>query len=133
VVPWTVVRSAEDASAIAERLVAAPRAFNGSTAVGEAIYFATELLAAAPAAERRVIDVSGDGSFNAGRGTHVARNAAVAAGIVINGLPILGEEEGLEAWYRENVQGGARSFTLPARSAEEFRDTLLAKLLREIS
>jgi hypothetical protein len=133
VIPWTIVRTAEDAGAIAERLSAAPRAFNGSTAVGEAIYFAAGLFAGAPAAERRVIDVSGDGSYNAGRGTHVARDAAVAAGIVVNGLPILGEEEGLEAWYRENVQGGARSFTLPARSAAEFRDTLLAKLLREIS
>ena len=39
---------------------------------------------------RHVIDVSGDGSNNRGRSvTRPARDEAVAAGVVINGLPIL--------------------------------------------
>jgi hypothetical protein len=130
VVPWTVLRMAEDAEAAAARLLEAPRAFSGSTAVGEAIHFAIDLLAVAPAANRRVIDVSGDGRVNSGRPAGPAR---VAAGIVINGLPILDVEVGLEDWYRENVQGGDGSFTLPARTLRDFRRALLAKLIREIS
>jgi hypothetical protein len=133
VVPWTVLRMAEDAEAAAARLLEAPRAFSGSTAVGEAIHFAIDLLAVAPAANRRVIDVSGDGRVNSGRPAGPARDAAVAAGIVINGLPILDVEVGLEDWYRENVQGGDGSFTLPARTLRDFRRALLAKLIREIS
>ena len=39
-------------------------------------------------AERRVIDVSGDGTSNSGRAVTEARDEAVAAGITINGLAI---------------------------------------------
>lgn len=133
IVPWTIVHSAESAAAVADLLLAAPRAFNGSTAVGEAIEFATDLMAKGPEAERRVIDVSGDGRVNAGGPANVARDAAVAAGITVNGLPILDVEEGLEAWYRANVQGGPRSFTMPARTIEDFRASFLSKIVREIS
>lgn len=133
IVPWTVVRSAEAAEAVAQLLVTAPRAYNGSTAVGEAIEFAASLLAKGPPAERRIIDVSGDGRANAGGPAGTARDAAVAAGITVNGLPILDVEEGLESWYRANVQGGPRSFTMPARTLTDFREAFLAKLVREIS
>ena len=43
------------------------------------------------AGDRRVIDVSGDGPNNRGRPVTAARDAAVAQGIVINGLPILND------------------------------------------
>jgi hypothetical protein len=133
VVPWTILRTAEEAGAVASRVLGAPRAFSASTAVGEAIYFAVGLLASAPDVERLVIDVSGDGRVNSGRPAGPARDAAVDAGAVINGLPILDVEVGLEDWYRENVQGGDGSFTMPARTLSDFRDALLAKLIREIS
>lgn len=133
VVPWTIVRSEETAAAIAAQIIAAPRAYNGSTGVGEAIEFGIDLLAKGPSAERRVLDVSGDGRVNAGGPADRARDAAVAAGITVNGLPILDVEEGLEAWYRANVQGGPRSFTMPARTLADFREALLAKIVREIS
>jgi hypothetical protein len=133
IVPWTMVRTAEEAYTVAARLLAAERAFADSTAVGEAIYFGLEVLATAPPAERRVIDVSGDGRVNAGRPASVARDMAVSDGVVVNGLPILDVEVGLEEWYRAHVQGGPGSFTLPARSLRDFRDALLTKLIREIS
>lgn len=133
VVPWTVIRTAEEAESFAARLLAARRAFSQWTAVGEVIYFATDLLGTAPSADRRVIDVSGDGRVNAGRPAGPARDIAVADGIILNGLPILDVEPGLEEWYRDNVQGGYGSFTIPARSLSDFRRALLAKLIREIS
>ena len=43
------------------------------------------------AGERRVIDISGDGPNNRGRSVTMARDEAVAQGIVINGLPILND------------------------------------------
>ena len=133
VVPWIRIRTAEEARAFAAQLLAAERAFSTFTAVGEAIHFAVDLLGTAPSAGRRVIDVSGDGSDNEGRQAGPARDRAVAAAIVVNGLPILDVEPGLEEWYRKNVQGGHGSFTIPARSLADFRNALLAKLIREIS
>jgi hypothetical protein len=133
IVPWTTIQTAEETQVLVAQLLNARRAFQGSTAVGDAILFGTDLLAAAPSAERQVIDISGDGHGNAGRPASIARERALAAGIVVNGLPILDVELGLEEWYRENVQGGEGSFTIPARSISDFRDALLAKLVREIS
>jgi len=133
VVPWTTVQSAEDAASVSKRLAAAPRRLSGSTAVGEAIWIALDLLDRAPPAERQVIDVSGDGRANAGRATWEARDEAVRRGAIVNGLPILDVEIGVEDWYRDNVQGGPRSFTMPARTLGDFTRALLAKLIREIS
>ena len=80
-------------------------------------------LARAPfSAERRTIDVSGDGTNNAGRDVGQARDEALALGITINGLAILSETPlpwnpehtnpagGLAKYYRDNVIGGPGSF-----------------------
>ena len=71
---------------------------------------------------RRTIDVSGDGTNNAGRDVTLARDEAVAKGITINGLVILSATPlpwnpdhtnppgGLEHYYRNNVVGGPGAF-----------------------
>ena len=84
-----------------------------------------------------VIDVSGDGSQNqdptsAPITTAAARNAAAAAGIKINGLPILGSEIGLEQWYIDNVKT-ADGFVTPAASFTDFDQAVQRKIVREIS
>jgi hypothetical protein len=132
-VPWTVLRSAGDAEELARAIEAMPRAFSDFTAIGDAIDFTVRLLAAAPAAERRVIDVSGDGANNSGGMVEVARDAAVAAGIVINGLPILGNEPGLEDYYRDRVIGGEGAFLIAAEDPGDFPRAMRAKLEREIA
>jgi len=50
----------------------------------------------------------GDGRQNSGEvATAVARDDAIAHGIIINGLPITsGAEPDVDAWYRDNVIGG---------------------------
>ncbi|SFE26805.1 DUF1194 domain-containing protein [Methylobacterium sp. 13MFTsu3.1M2] len=147
-VDWMVIASAQDAAAFAARLGAVPRPFYGRTAIGSAIGFAADLLARAPfRAERRVIDISGDGTGNAGRPIAEARDAAVAAGITVNGIVILTEPEGmpaflkehtnpaggLAAYYRSVVIGGEGAFVMTAESFAAFGRSLIAKLVREIS
>ena len=147
-VDWTVIASAQDAAAFAATLGAAPRPFYGRTAIGSALEFATALLARAPfRSERKVIDISGDGTGNAGRPIAEAREAAVAAGATINGIVILTDPEGmpgflrehtnpaggLAAYYRSFVIGGEGAFVMSAESFEAFGRALIAKLVREIS
>ena len=68
VVDWTVIADAESARSFGGKLVELPRSFSGSTAISHAIDFAMIQLERAPfKAERRVIDVSGDGTNNSGR------------------------------------------------------------------
>ncbi len=80
-----------------------------------------------------MIDISGDGSNNRGRPVTQARDDAVRAGVVINGLPILALEPWLDKYYFENVIGGPGSFMIPAESYEKFADAVLRKLVLEIA
>src|SRR5205814_9074873 len=77
VVDWTVVRDEEAAGGIAATMIAAPRSFLGRTSISAAIDYSLERLAAAPPqAEKRIIDVSGDGTNNSGRPVTEARDQA---------------------------------------------------------
>lgn len=134
VVGWTVIESEETARAFGSAITETPRLFSDVTAVGEAILFGTRLLINAPfEAERRIIDVSGDGSNNNGRPAPVARDLAVEAGLTINGLPILGNEAGLDNYYRDNVIGGPGAFMIVVKDYRSFAEAVLDKLVREIA
>ena len=51
----------------------------------------------------------------------LARDDAVRAGIIINGLPILSVEPNLDRYYFGYVIGGPGSFMIPAESYESLR------------
>ena len=76
VVDWAVIRNATDARAFAASLSGAPRSFVGRTAIGSAINFALALLSEVKfGTDRRVIDVSGDGTSNQGGIVTLAKNS----------------------------------------------------------
>jgi hypothetical protein len=118
VVPWTVLRRPDELTALANRVRAANRSWvHTKTDPGVGIAAADNLLAAETlAADRQVIDVSGDGRQNTGElDTAEARDAAVSHGVTVNGLPITcGDERELDDWYRANVIGGPGSFLIVA-------------------
>jgi hypothetical protein len=86
-----------------------------------------------PPGTRRVIDVSGDGANNSGRPPADARDDAVAAGVVINGLPILNIEPDLDVHYREQVIGGPGSFMVAIETYDQFAEAIVRKLVTEIA
>ncbi|MFO1034344.1 MAG: DUF1194 domain-containing protein [Hyphomicrobiales bacterium] len=81
--------------------------------------------------DRRVIDISGDGIDNAGTDLQAAREAAASAHVEVNGLPI-GDEEGLQDYYRTKVIVGPDAFTVPARDFYDYPRAIKEKLLREL-
>jgi hypothetical protein len=130
---WTVIRDAASAQAFADQVATAPRLiYGGATSISGALQFALRQLPAAPPAERAVIDLSGDGASNQGAPVADARQAALAAGITINGLAIVNEEPDLETYYRTEVIGGPGAFAIAAKDYEDFAQAILRKLLREI-
>lgn len=138
-VPWRVVGGADDAEGFAAEIAALPTSRRMGTSISRALAFATLLLEQdGVTSERRIVDVSGDGVNNIGPSVTAARDGAVAHGITINGLPVLvaGEHSGrpdLERYFEECVIGGPGAFVLSAHSREEMADTVLRKLLIEIS
>src|SRR3984957_16767842 len=81
VIDWTTIGDADSAKGFGDRLIEAPRSFADRTSISGAIEFAMGQLDKAPyEAARRTIDVSGDGTNNAGRDVALARDEAVAKG-----------------------------------------------------
>lgn len=146
VVNWTDIHDAETARLFVDRMKAAGRSFWGRTSISAGIDHAAGMLAAIGfETTRRVIDVCGDGTNNAGREATEARDAAVTAGVTINGLTIINENPapwtsahvqppgGLAKYYRENVIGGPGSFVLEVHNFEGFGEAMTRKLISEIA
>jgi hypothetical protein len=143
-VDWTLIDGQESAEGFAGQLLLPPRPFAASTAIGEAITYAAREFERCPyPAERRTIDISGDGTNTNGLPAEIGRDRAVAAGITINGLAILSDTPspwnpnhthppgGLDGWYRENVIGGTGAFLLSVMGFETFAFAMVNKLTRE--
>jgi len=135
VLPWTLLKDEASVTAFANAIEQAPRQlYSGGTSISGAIDHAMRLLPSAPhKGFKRVIDISGDGANNRGRSVTEARDDAVRAGAIINGLPILALEPYLDKYYFDNVIGGTGSFMIPAESYEKFADAVLRKLVLEIA
>ena len=146
VIDWTLIDGAKAAQSFGDRLLESPRSFADRTSISGGIDFAVAQFAHAPfTAERRAIDVSGDGTNNAGREVDHARDEALALGLTINGLAILSERPlpwnpehtnppgGLTNYYREHVVGGPGAFVLEARDFNSFGQALIKKLIAEIA
>ncbi len=133
--PWRRVADKASADELAAMIQVMPRLlYSGGTSISGAIDHAATLFPPAPfVGTRRVIDVSGDGANNRGRSAHEARDAAVRAGITINGLPILALEPGLDNYYRDSVIGGDTAFMVVAESYETFGSAVRRKLIQEIA
>jgi len=141
-VPWREISNAEEATAFAEELRKAPYKPGSTTSISGGIDFSVQILEKSGIrAIRRVIDMSGDGYSDYGRPVRAARDAAVKAGIIINGLPIMNERASfrtkiptdLDKYYTENVTGGRGSFTLVVRKLDDFNRLVLQKLILEIA
>ena len=143
VVPWTIIDGAESAGQFARALLAAPRLASGPNAIGSALATAHALIETnAIDGTRKVIDFSADSAYSFG-GIPVAsaRAAAIAAGIVINGLAILCRDcisgrpvdYDLEAAFAALIVGGPGSFVITADGDSRFAQAVRRKMVLEIA
>ena len=146
VIDWMLIDGPKTAQAFGDRLLESPRSFADRTSISGGIDAAVAELARAPfSADRRTIDVSGDGTNNAGRDIGQARDDALALGITINGLAILSATPlpwnpehtnppgGLAEYYRKNVIGGPGAFVMVAENFKSFGQAIINKLIAEIA
>ncbi len=109
IIPWRVIDGPETADAVAEEILKTPIRRASRTSISGAIYFAMPLFEANPyPGLRRVIDISGDGPNNNGAPILPARDAALAKGITINGLPIMVKEPSCRPWISRTSTGTTR-------------------------
>lgn len=139
---WQIIEDAKSAEAFVAQLRDTPIRRARRTSVTGAIEFALDRLQRAKLRPiRRVIDVSGDGPNNDGGPILAARARALAAGITINGLPIVLNRpfnssfdiDNLDEYYEDCVIGGPGSFMLAIRERDQFASAIRAKILREVA
>ncbi len=146
VIDWTAIGDADSAKSFGDRLLEAPRSFADRTSISGAIEFSLAQFDKAPfASARHTIDVSGDGTNNAGRDVAALRDEAVAKGVTINGLVILSDNPmswnpdhtnppgGLANYYRNNVIGGAGAFVMVAQDFNSFGKAIVGKMIAEVA
>ena len=132
-IPWTRAHTTLDAGRLADQAQLMTRAFVLSdTAPAEAIRFALPLFDLVPDCKIRVIDVSGDGTPNAGSDTRSARNLAERNGVTINGIAIESLGLAITNFYRGAIIT-RDGFVITARTHREYPDAIRRKILRELS
>jgi hypothetical protein len=142
VVPWRLIEGPESADAVAAEIAAAPFRRASRTSISGALEFAKPLFDhSGYRGLRRVIDVSGDGANNSGRLIAPMRDEVIAAGITINGLPIMLKRanagtmdiENLDVYYEDCVIGGPGAFVVPIRERSKFIEATRMKLVLEVA
>jgi Ca-activated chloride channel family protein len=132
-IPWRRMTTPGDVRAFALEARAMPRAFVMSdTAVGALIAEALGHFGPVADCKRRVIDISGDGSDNAGTDPTAGRRAAEAQGVQINALAIEGIGVAITNFYRTRVIT-RDGFVMTARGHTTYAETLRQKILREVA
>lgn len=147
-VPWTLVDGPAAASGFAAALEAVDlQALRRGTAVGDALRYAGALFEESPfEGGRRVVNVASDGVQNAGPDLGPARAALLAAGVTINGMPILASAErpdprrhgmswnaAVTRFFAMELVGGPSSFVEVAEGPDDLVPAVRRKLLREIN
>ena len=136
VLPWTMIRSAEDLRVAGHALAGAERSTRGfQTALGHALGFAARYFGEAPACSAQTIDVSGDGESNHGFTPSAAYGMFPLRNVTVNALAI-GRSVGLDnlvVYYRRAVIRGPGSFVEQAVDYADFERAMRRKLRREVA
>jgi Protein of unknown function (DUF1194) len=143
VIDWTLLDSEQAIEAFVHQLDSAPISRMMRTSITGAIRYSIPLFDRVRwVPERKVLDISGDGSNNDGGPVTEARDDAVDKGISINGLPIFNDrpnptgfpnDPDLDRYYEGCVIGGPRSFVIVANDFVNFAEAVRKKLLQEIA
>lgn len=142
IISWRIIDGPESADAVAAEIMKAPLRRASRTSISGAINYGMQMFAENPyKGLRRVIDVSGDGPNNNGELVTIARDAAIAIGVIINGLPVMVKQtsyvtmdiEQLDYYYEDCVIGGPGSFVIPIKERAKFQEAIRTKLLLEVA
>lgn len=144
-VPWTTIDSAQSLDLVIETLAQTDRkAANPGTALGQAMWFGINMLAAQTDCARLVLDISGDGKSNLGPLPRNVKTVAQSQGVTINALVIASASpsadgevldtniDTLSDYFRTEVITGPSAFVESTLGFEGYTKAMRRKLLREL-
>ncbi len=145
--PWRLVDGPAAAEGVAATLEGARSPRIRGTSISGALAFSAALFDGNGfAGARQVIDISGDGPNNMGPPVLPVRDAVLARGVTINGLPLTLRPSGslspgygslpdglLDLYYEDCVIGGPGAFFLSVQAPDQLADAIRRKLVLEIA
>lgn len=130
---WTRMVTPGDVARFAAEARETERAFVLSdTAPAEAVAFALDQFRQVEDCGRHILDVSGDGTPNAGSDVRSARLAAERAGVTINGVAIESMGVAITGFYQRALVT-RDGFVITARGHLDYPRAIRDKLIRELS
>ncbi len=142
VMPWRLVDGKSASEAVSAELAQAESPRIRGTSISAALAFSGALFEDNGfSGSRQVIDISGDGPNNMGPPVVPMREAVLARGITINGLPLTlhpGTMFSLPAglldiYYEDCVIGGPGAFSISVQAPEQLAEAIRRKLVLEIA
>lgn len=141
---WRLIETPNDLYDVSARLGGSNRTRNDeATALGQALAFASALMARSPDCSAKTLDVSGDGRNNDGVGPDKAYDNFPYDGITVNGLAIrsLGFSTGaftsapvdIQAYFETEVIRGPEAFVEVASNYGDYERAMTRKLERELA
>ncbi len=130
---WTQMTTPADVARFATQTRLLPRAYVLSgTAPANAVAYALTQFDQVPFCARHVLDVSGDGTPNAGTDVNSARIAAQRAGVTINGIAIESMGVAITGFYQRSLIT-RDGFVITARTHRDYPRAIRAKIIRELA
>jgi hypothetical protein len=143
VLPWTRICRPKDAKAAAGIIGSGGdkglgRRIRGGTSISSAIAIGSLLLDRFPGhADRKVIDISGNGENNDGMPVQQARTRAIEKGYTINAIAVPSKDQNpdrpLATYFADEVIGGDQAFVMVPKESSDYTTALRRKLVTEIS
>ncbi len=160
---WKRIGSQADATAVAALVRSLPRKGGEFTCLARMLHSVSiNIIPNIPApATRVVVDISGDGIDNCSNKVdiHTERDAVLATGAIINGLPIITSETvvgsgayrapgfglqelsnqpdldrtTLDQWFSDHIIGGESAFVIAAHGYDDFGRAFRRKFVTEVS
>ena len=131
--PWVALDSPEALDRVIWTVRRTPRPLARlATALGDALRYGVELMDDAPACDRRVIDVAGDGQNNEGITVRRTYEREDFSGITVNGLAVGEHEADILEYYQTEVIRGPGAFVESAPRQTDYPTAIRRKLLREL-
>lgn len=138
---WQLISSPEEAATVSDEIaqrIPAILSAKSEIKLGEltdlsgAMAYGAEMLSAAPyVADHKILNILGNGIDNVGESPKWVRDKVVAQGIMINAV-VIGNDRGVQSYFRSEVIGGPAAFVLTAREPEALVEVLERKFVTEI-
>lgn len=133
-IPWSHMLTEAHVAAFADQVENLPRPFGRSaTALGEALGAIAAAMTEAPACDRLVVDISGDGRSNEGVLPRHQRDAMTLMNVTVNAIVVDVEGGDVHDYYENEIIHGPDAFSVVVADAADYASQMRRKLYRELA